>query len=120
MSKHTPGPWVMDTIRTSVGICHRIGPFPPRRPDDETVRHACLYADYPSAFNPADEELEANARLIAAAPDLLTDLREAAATLRRYEELHRAKGTAESTAKAEVNAELASRFEATIAKATAA
>ncbi|MCE1033192.1 hypothetical protein LU645_30235, partial [Pseudomonas asiatica] len=59
---------------TSVGICHRIGPFPPRRPDDETVRHACLYADYPSAFNPADKELEANARLIAAAPDLLTAL----------------------------------------------
>lgn len=74
MSEHTPGPWVLDTIQTSVGICHRIGPFPPRRPDDETVRHACLYADYPSAFNPADKELEANARLIAAAPDLLTAL----------------------------------------------
>lgn len=50
---------------------------------------------------------------------LLTDLIEAAATLRRYESLHRAKDTAESTAKAEVNAELAARFEATIAKATA-
>ncbi len=74
MSKHTPGPWVLDTIPTSVGICHRIGPFPPRRPDDETVRHACLYADYPSAHNPADEELKANARLIAAAPDLLAAL----------------------------------------------
>ncbi|WP_256825374.1 hypothetical protein [Pseudomonas juntendi] len=74
MSEHTPGPWVLDTIQTSVGICHRIGPFPPRRPDDETVRHACLYADYPSACNPADKELEANARLIAAAPDLLTAL----------------------------------------------
>lgn len=72
--KHTPGPWVMDTIPTSVGICHRIGPFPPRRPDDETVRHACLYADYPSGFNPADRELEANARLIAAAPCLLEAL----------------------------------------------
>lgn len=71
MSKHTPGPWVLDTIPTSVGICHRIGPFPPRRPDDVTVRHACLYADYPSTSNPADEELEANARLIAAAPELL-------------------------------------------------
>lgn len=74
MSKHTPGPWVLDTIPTSVGICHRIGPFPPRRPDDVTVRHACLYADYPSASNPADEELEANARLMAAAPDLLEAL----------------------------------------------
>lgn len=50
--------------------------------------------------------------------DLLDDLREAAATLRRYEELHRAKGTDDSTAKAEVNAALATRFESTIAKAT--
>lgn len=49
---------------------------------------------------------------------LVADLREAAATLRRYETLHRAKGTDDSTAKAEVNAALAARFEATIAKAT--
>jgi len=49
---------------------------------------------------------------------LLADLREAAATLRGYEALHRAKGTNDSTAKAEVNAALAARFEATIAKAT--
>jgi hypothetical protein len=49
--------------------------------------------------------------------ELLDDLTEAAATLRRYESLHRAKGSDESTAKAEVNAALASRFEATIAKA---
>lgn len=58
---------------------------------------------------PASEKNEA-------VSDLLEDLRVAAQTLRRYEELHRAKNTEESTAKAEVNAELASRFEATIAK----
>lgn len=52
-----------------------------------------------------------------AAHALLADLREAAATLRRYEKLHRAKGTDDSTAKAEVNATLAARFEATIAQA---
>jgi hypothetical protein len=50
-------------------------------------------------------------------PVLLADLREAAATLRRYEALHRAKNTEDSLAKAEVNAALATRFEATIAKA---
>ncbi len=50
---------------------------------------------------------------------LIADLTEAATTLRRYETLHRAKGTAESTEKAEVNAALATRFEATIAKAQA-
>jgi hypothetical protein len=59
-----------------------------------------------------------NAKLIAAAPDMLNDLVDAAAQLRAYEILHRAKGTDDSTAKAEVNAALASRFEATIAKAT--
>lgn len=47
--------------------------------------------------------------------DLLSDLTEAAATLRKYETLHRAKGTIDSLAKAEVNAELAGRFETTIA-----
>ena len=74
--QHTPGPWVIETVPTSVGICHKIGPFPPRRPDDVTPRSACLYADYPSVHNPADNELYANARLIAAAPDLLEALEE--------------------------------------------
>lgn len=68
--KHTPGPWALETLRTSCGICHKVGPFPGIRDNDEP-RHACLYADYPSKHNPADAELEANARLIAAAPDLL-------------------------------------------------
>lgn len=64
------------------------------------------------------EEVEDVARLVQAAPDLLADLREATAALRRYEALHRAKGTPESKEKAEVNAALATRFEATIARAT--
>lgn len=55
-----------------------------------------------------------------AAEMLMVDLRVAAETLRKYEALHRAKGTEESTAKAEANAELAARFEATIKKATEA
>lgn len=54
----------------------------------------------------------------AQAEELLVDLQEAASTLRRYKALHRAKGTAESTERAEVNARLASRFEQTISKAT--
>jgi hypothetical protein len=49
--------------------------------------------------------------------ELLADLRDAAATLRRYEALHLAKGTADSTEKALVNAALAGQFEVTIAKA---
>ncbi len=55
--------------------------------------------------------------LMQAAPDLLADLEIAAAQLRKYEILHRAKGTEESLAKADVNAKLAGRFEETIAKA---
>lgn len=59
-----------------------------------------------------------DARLISSVHDLLAQLKTAAKTLRKYEELHRAKGTEESTAKAEVNAELAKRFEESIYKAT--
>lgn len=57
-------------------------------------------------------------RLMESAPVLLEDLVVAAAQLRKYEALHRAKGTPESTEKAEVNAGLAARFETTVAKAT--
>lgn len=48
---------------------------------------------------------------------LRANLVEAAAILRKYEAYHRSKGAAESIEKAEVNAELAGRFEATIAMA---
>lgn len=47
---------------------------------------------------------------------LVGDLTEAAATLRRYEAQHWAKGTAESDLKAAVNAKLAARFERTLAE----
>ena len=61
----TPGPWSVEIVPTSCGICHKVGPFPGKRPDDPP-RHACLYADYPSQGNPADDELKANAAFIAA------------------------------------------------------
>ena len=61
----TPGPWSVETVPTSCGVCHKVGPFPGRRPGDPP-RHACLYADYPSQCNPVDDELEANAAFIAA------------------------------------------------------
>lgn len=80
MSKHTPGPWKLKTVQTSVGICHMIGPFPGKQPALKE-RHACLYADYPSKGNPADDELEANARLIASAPAMLEALEHIAASL---------------------------------------
>ena len=63
----TKGPWTLETVRTSSGLCHKIGPFP-WKPDREN--HACIYVDYPSRDGAAarDQELLANARLIAAAP----------------------------------------------------
>lgn len=100
--KHTPGPWTGDV---TVNIC---GTY-----------EAGLNIGYLTTSNvDRRAEGEANARLITAAPELLADLVEAATTLRRYEALHRAKGTEDSLKKAEVNAALASRFEQTIAKAT--
>jgi len=60
MSKHTPGPWELKTVPTSIGKCHKIGPF-----------NACIYVDNINSRKQSDEEMEANARLIAAAPELL-------------------------------------------------
>ena len=73
MKKHTPGPWKLETAKTSCGICHKIGPFP-FRPD--RISHACVYVDAAShdGSSPVDQELLANARLIAAAPELLAAL----------------------------------------------
>lgn len=105
--KHTPGPWEIE--RYSDGLLQIVGDV---RVIDYDEEHVTTIVEAVSYSN------EANAKLIAAAPELLADLQEAATTLRRYETLHRAKGTDDSTAKAEVNAALAARFEATIAKAT--
>jgi hypothetical protein len=76
MTKHTPGPWTLETVKTSSGICHKVGPFP-WRPNKQN--HACIYVDNHShdASAPRDQELLANAHLIAAAPELLAALRKA-------------------------------------------
>ena len=75
-TKHTPGPWTLETVPTSCGVCHKVGPFPGKHEEDKP-RHACLYSDYPAlGSNPRDQELFANARLIASAPELLALLQE--------------------------------------------
>ena len=59
----------MECVQTTCGVCFKVGPLSEKY---GTATHACIYADYPST---KDYELgEANARLIAAAPDLLETL----------------------------------------------
>jgi hypothetical protein len=64
---HTATPWTLTTVRTSAGLCHKVGPFPWR---NGKVNHACIYDDFPGCTG-GTPELVANAHLIAAAPDLL-------------------------------------------------
>ena len=66
---HTPGPWAFETLRTSCGVCHKIGPWP-HKWRAGTEMSACIYDDYPSPPEGTDTML-ANARLISAAPELL-------------------------------------------------
>jgi hypothetical protein len=69
---HTPGPWTLVTVKSSSGICHKIGPFPWK---EDKQNHACIYVDYPNgAMGPAEAELKANAVLMTAAPELLAAL----------------------------------------------
>lgn len=86
--------------------------------DVEAIRESVSKGQSWHAYEAYKKQKATQKAVEAQRDDLLADLREAAATLRRYETLHRAKGTDDSTAKAEVNAALASRFEATIRKAT--
>lgn len=73
----TEGPWKWETVRTSCGVCHKIGPWPHKwRHGQETS--ACIYDDYPSPAEGTDTML-ANARFIAASRQLVPDM---AATIR--------------------------------------
>ncbi len=76
MAKHTPGPWTVETVKTSIGVCHKVGPFPGSC--GKPVGSACVYEDGMALWRVIDEldtELLANARLMAAAPDMLAALK---------------------------------------------
>jgi len=84
MSEHTPGPWKLETVRTSTGVCHKVGEFP----TNDSLRRkssACLYDDCYSD-KPRNMELLANAKLIASAPDLLAERDRLQAENRRLNE----------------------------------
>ena len=72
MSDFTPGPWMLRTTPTSSGLCHIVSAA--------DWRGAFIYGDgirkgVDDAL-PKAQELAANARLIAAAPDLLEALQQ--------------------------------------------
>lgn len=90
MSKHTPGSWV--TEENQHGECHVM--------DEFGIAIADMAVDYSSIKK--IKEHEANARLIAAAPDLLAMLVEAANFIQPYS----------------VGQELLERIDAAIAHAT--
>lgn len=119
--RHTPGPW---TVEQGDGGLDADARFP-------SEAKVLVYADGDCEIHPVadcscnhtcrdENTCEANARLIASAPDLLALARVSAAQFRFYEQQHRAKGTPEADAKAEVNRELAERIEAAISAATGA
>ena len=63
---HTPGPWRLETVKTQVGVCHKIGELG----SSTKLNHACLYDDcYSDKLR--DLQLLADAHLIVAAPELL-------------------------------------------------
>ena len=74
VSQHTPGPWVLDEVRTDSGRAFRIGAGEMLR----AGKGCCIIYD---DHGHGDNERKANARLIAAAPELLIALQSAAHAL---------------------------------------
>lgn len=114
--KHIPGPWMAAAAPSSVVGWPVVGPGGRSICSVSYLAHAATK----DGSAPYKAEVGATAKLIAAAPDLLAELREAATIFRRYEQLHREKGTVDGELKANANADRAARIEAAIAKATSA
>lgn len=84
--KHTPGPWRLETVPTSIGACHKIGPFPGASPSIREETNACVYVDGGDplrARGETEKELLANAFLMTASPDLYKALEAAEEQLDR-------------------------------------
>lgn len=105
--KHTPGPWF-----EQVGFSDDVEITAESR--EGMVAICAMDLGFTGHIG---VEQEANARLIAAAPDLLEACVEAAKTFRRYESLHLDKGTVDGAQKAAANASQAKSIEAIIARA---
>ncbi len=99
----TPGPWPMQTLKTSCGVCHKIGPWPHKWRGGKEMS-ACIYDDYPSPAEGTDTMI-ANARFIAAARELVPALAAEIARLTAAAENHNAAWVAACDRIAELEAE---------------
>lgn len=102
MGLHTPGPWFIN-----------VDPYYPNEPCidaviDGVVWHVALCHN---AAGPDDGCAEANARLIAAAPELLASLKDALPALRAEVEKHSAAGAAHPAAESVELRTARSRYE---------
>lgn len=68
MSKYTKGPWEIKEVKTSCGRAFKIDKI---GSNCEYGLVACIYDDNTTLNEKSHKELEANAQLIASAPDLL-------------------------------------------------
>lgn len=68
----TQGPWGLETVTTSCGVCHKIGPWPHQWRGGSEMS-ACIYDDYPPTISGTANML-ANAAIIAAAPTITAEL----------------------------------------------
>lgn len=59
--------WTFQTVKTSCGVCHKIGPF---KYNNGKETSACVYEDYPWTTPHRMSEPEANARRIARVPEM--------------------------------------------------
>ena len=102
-TQHTPGPWEFKTKWCDQVVSN-----------DGCI---CIPTDFNAkGISRSIFERRKNARLIAAAPELLDAVRVAENTVRHYANLHAAKGP-EGAEKAARNTELADQMTAAIAKA---
>jgi hypothetical protein len=114
MSAHTPGPWwIHGDMPGEPLVCFPVVKAFVSGTKAVTV---CRVGNHNAYRRNAEHRDWHNARLIAAAPDLLDAVRAAERTFRHYAELHAAKGP-DGADKAARNTELADRMAAAIDKA---
>lgn len=111
----SPGPWKVEKPYGNGMLCVVSGAD---KPVHKWRFVAIISTDRASDNDPMLSEAEANAQVLAMAPELLTAVKEAARIFRQYEGWHLEKGTPEGNRKAEVNGSYALRMEQLVERAT--